>query len=209
MENTPLTVVRLQEGKNGCSKFYCHQDQENSLVVIFPGENYTYERPLLYYARKAALYKGHDVLCLSYKRKITWRDMGKYTIDLQADACLDTIRKCLNKSYKNMYFISKSIGTELAGTISRRLGYEHVRNFFLTPTSEAIKYIVNSSCIVAVGTQDGIFTKVCIDRVKQHENVQLKLFKDAKHSLEVDHDLNESLKILQQVTNLYEEFLRG
>lgn len=92
--HTSLTVIKIPTGHGTVSKHYCHQSQENSLVVIFPDENYNSDKPLLYYAKKIALIEGYDVLSISYKRKLTWRDMGLCTIDLEADSCTDIVRKC-------------------------------------------------------------------------------------------------------------------
>ncbi|AOT73004.1 hypothetical protein [Geosporobacter ferrireducens] len=203
MSGNSFVVVKVQKVGSNYSKLYYHQDKENALVVIFPGEDYSCDKPLLYYARKAAVREEKDVLCLSYKRKLTWRDTGQYPIALEADASLDVINKCMSKSYKNIYFVSKGIGTEVAGNISERLGYEKITNIFLAPTKEGIKHIVNSKSMVIVGTRDEIFTQEQIDQLKQHSNVQLVLIDEANHYLESTGSLDESIKMLNQIANLY------
>jgi hypothetical protein len=206
--HTSLTVIKIPVGQGAASKFYCHQSQENSLVVIFPDENYSTDRPLLYYARKAALIEGHDVLGISYKRKLTWRDMGLYTIDLEADSSTDIVRKCLNKDYRNIYFVSKGIGTEVAGVVSSRLGYEKIRSIYLTPTNHATKHIVNSRCVVVAGVNDGIFTQDCIDQLHEHKNIEFISIKEANRYLEVPDSINRTLEVLGQMVNLYIRFFR-
>lgn len=209
MSKNSFVVVKVHKAGSNYSKLYHHQDQENALVVIFPGEDYSCDKPLLYYARKAAIREQKDVLCLNYKRKLTWRDTGQYPIDLEADASMDLINKCMSKDYKDIYFISKGIGTEVAGKISERFGYEKITNIFLAPTKAAIKYIVNSNCMAIIGTEDEIFTQDPIEQLKQHHNVQLVLLEGANHYLESCNSLEESLKILNQIVNLYTKILKA
>ncbi|MBA1336282.1 MAG: hypothetical protein HPY66_2717 [Firmicutes bacterium] len=206
--HTCLTVVKIPTGRGKVSKFYCQQSQENSLVAIFPDENYNSDRPLLYYAKKAALIEGYDVLCISYRRKLTWRDMGLYTIDIEADSGTDIVRKCLKKTYKRIFFVSKGIGTEVAGIVSNRLGYEKIRNIFLSPTYHTIKHIANSRCIVVVGTNDSIFTQNCISKIQEHRNVEFISIKDANRHLEVPDNINKTMEVLGQVTGTYARFFK-
>ncbi|MEW9124807.1 MAG: hypothetical protein AB2421_18995 [Thermotaleaceae bacterium] len=203
MDSKPFVVVKVQKSGSSYNKLYYHQDRENALVVIFPGEDYSCDKPLLYYGRKAALKEKADVLCLSYKKRLSWRDTGQYTIDLQADASLDVISKCMEKKYTNIVFISKSIGTEVAGIVSERLGYDRIENIFLAPTIKAMKNIVNSKCTVILGTRDAMITQEQTNHLKQHNNVQLVLIEEADHYLESCANLEESLKILNQVVGIY------
>lgn len=201
-------VLKTNVGRDKKSKLYCQQNQENGLVVIFPDENYGHDRPLLYYARKAALIEGHDVLCIAYKRKLTWRDMGLYTIDLETDTSLDIIRKCLEKTYKHIHFISKGIGTEVAGAASNRLGYEKIKNLYLTPTHSAAKYIVNSKCTMIVGNNDGIFKEEYIRQIQEHKNIELFTIEKANRNLEVPRNMDKTLEVLGQVTSIYSNFFK-
>ena len=61
--------ITAYEGHDIHNEFYRQSEKSESLVVIFPGGNYSCDKPLLYYARKAAIIAGHDVLCISYGRK--------------------------------------------------------------------------------------------------------------------------------------------
>jgi hypothetical protein len=43
-----------------------HVEDVETMVIIYPGGNYSCERPLLHYLRKGALYQKYDVLSISY-----------------------------------------------------------------------------------------------------------------------------------------------
>lgn len=202
------TIQKISIGQENACKLYCRQNQENSLVVIFPDENYSSDKPLLYYARRTALLGGHDVLCINYKRRLTWRDMGLYTIDLEADLITDALKRHLSKTYKGTYFVSKGIGTEVAGVVSNRLGYEKVKSIFLSPTNQTVKHIVNSKCTIIIGNDDEIFSGESIDKIKEYNNVELISFKDANRNLEVPDDMNATMQILIQVIDLYTVYFR-
>lgn len=45
----------------------------------------------------------------------------------------EAVEICLSNGYKNIYFISKSLGTVIAGEISKYIGYDKINNLFLTP----------------------------------------------------------------------------
>jgi hypothetical protein len=206
--NTHSTVRRISIGKDKSSKLYFQQNQGSSLVVIFPDEGYSSDRPLLYYARKVALLEGHDVICISYKRRLTWRDMGLCTIDLEADSITDIVKERLSKAYKSIYFISKGIGTEVAGVVAGRLGYEKVKSIYLTPTNYAVKHIVNSKGIVILGTKDDIFTQDCIGKIEEYKNLKIISVKDADRYLENSQDIINTIEILGEMISIYTSFLK-
>lgn len=199
-------VVKAYEGHDIHNEFYKQSGKDKSLAVIFPGGDGSCDKPLLHYARKAALIAGHDVLCLSYGRKEPVKGLVD-SIEIETKECYDAIQKCLFHNYKEIYFISKSFGTGIAGMISKELGYDKINNIFLTPVNKALTHIISSKCKVIIGTKDKVLSKENIDVIKKHNNVELLLIEGAKHSLELEDNLEGCLKILSQVTDLYIKFL--
>lgn len=199
-------VVKAYEGQNIHNEFYKQSEKNSALVVIFPGGDNSRDKPLMYYARKAAVIAGHDVLCLSYGRKEPVKGLVD-SLEVETNECFEAVRKCLSDNYKKIYFISKSLGTGVAGRISKELGYEKINNIFLTPTNKALSHITNSKCKVIIGSKDKVFSEENLDIIKKHSNVELFLIEGANHSLELDNDLEGSLKILNQVTDIYIKLL--
>ena len=195
-------------GSDVYNDFYYHTDGGRSLVVIFPGSSYSCDRPLLHYARKIGLTHGHDVLCFSFGYGLPWRDKGQEIVDFQSEKCLGIVKKYQKNTYNNIYFISKSVGCEIAGRVSEVLGYNEVKNCFLTPIKEAIPYVISSKCMAVVGTKDEQISNEDILTMKECENVDLTLMEDAKHSLEIDLDVTKSLKILEKASSLMIDFIR-
>lgn len=198
---------RTADGRVINNELYVNNDEADSLVVLFPGGNYGCDKPLLYYARKAATELGKDVLCLSYSKKISKDDIESRNVEIIGNEVQSVIKKALIKKYKNIYFISKSIGTEVAGFIADKLGYENIHLMFLTPTKGTVKHISKAECTVIVGSSDGLFSKENLERIKKYTHIKLIIVEGGNHSLDVQDDVVKSVQWLQKIVKAYMEFL--
>lgn len=196
-----------KDGKIINNELYVNNNKTDSLVVLFPGGNYGCDKPLLYYAKKAAFELGKDVLCISYGKKISKDDIESRNVEIIGDEVQKTIDKALAKKYNNIYFISKSIGTEVAGYISEKYSYKHIKLLFLTPTRGTIKHITKEKCTVIVGSSDGLFPQNNIDKISEFNSVELKVIENGNHSLEVKGNLMKSIAVLKGIINIYFKFL--
>ena len=184
-----------------------HEPKSDSLVILFPGAGYSCDKPLLYYAREVTLLLGCDVLSLEYGYFKTNEGFKPEFIQLILMETQEAIQECLAKQYKKIYFISKSLGTSVAGEISKVIGYDKVENLFLTPIKYTIPHIMNSKCTVIVGDQDKLFPKESIDEIRKYELVDTHVISEATYSLETEESYRRSLEILDTVAMLYEKFI--
>jgi len=189
--------------------FLTHSPKSKSIVILFPGGDGTCDKPVLYYARKAVLLSGCDVLSLEYGYVRTDKTYKKEFFEQTVKEVKEAIEKCLENSYEKIYFISKSAGTRIAGEISKSIGYDKVSNLFITPTVYTIPHIINSKCTVIVGTKDKLFPKEYIDKISACSSVDLNIINNATHSLEIEDDYMESLEILGTVTKICADFVGG
>ncbi|AAK78013.1 hypothetical protein BJV85_000135 [Clostridium acetobutylicum] len=200
-------LVRSLKYNDVYGELYSYENS-SALTVIFPGINYGHEKPLLYYARKAAAQNNIDILCINYKNKISWEDIGKQSIEDVAIEIKGIIKNVIEKKYDNIYFLGKSVGTEIAGCTSSKLNIDNIKFLYLTPIEETLKYIVDRKCIVVSGTKDEFFKSECINKIRENKNVKLMLFEGANHSLEIKDDIIRSLRILDNVAQLYLDFFK-
>lgn len=208
MINESYVKVKSFWGHNIENLLLTHSPKTDSLVVLFPGGDYSCDRPLLHYARKAALLSGCDVLSLEYGY---FKTDNSFKVEFLEDIIKESneaVQLCLSNSYKNINFISKSIGTAVAGEISKSMGYDKVNNLFLTPISHTLPHIINSNCTVVVGTRDKFFTQENIDTISLYPSVGLHLVENAGHSLELNNDYVKSLDILREIADLCAGFVR-
>lgn len=199
-------TVKSFFGHNINNLFLTHESKSDSVVILFPGANYSCDSPLLYFAREGTLASGCDVLSLEYgyfRTSSFKREFLEHTIKEVSKS----IEICLTNSYKNIYFISKSLGTVIAGEISRDLGYDKVDNLFLTPLPNTIPHITNLKSTIVVGSKDEYFSKENIEKINTYPFVDLHIVDNATHSLEIDEDYKGSIEILRNITDLCVEFV--
>lgn len=205
--NKSTIQIKSNFGHEINNLFLSHTPKSKSIVILFPGGEGNCDKPLLHYARKATLLSGCDVLSLEYGYYRTNKDYNEEFFNQTVEEVKEAIHKCACRSYENIYFISKSLGTIIAGEISKAIGYDKVSNLFLTPTMNAISYITNSKCTVVIGTKDKVFPKEYIEKVSNLPSVNLKVINDATHSLEIEDNYIKSLEILVDVAKLCESFV--
>lgn len=178
------------------------QEQNNKLVVLFPGKNYPCELPLLYYAGSTALQHHYDLLKLEYGYQATRTHLDIHDLSHVIDESYESIEKIIN-NYKQVFFISKSLGTIVAGEVHRRLRSSIV-HVFLTPLSETIPYINDSNGVVIYGGQDPSFTKEHAAQIES--GIKIMEIPRADHGLEAGN-VEENLNNLKVVTDTYQKVL--
>lgn len=174
------------------------------MVVIFPGKNYSVDSPLLYYAGFKFETRGYEKLDISYGDSINKGNCFAEYIEYVRNEVLLKLQGINLTEYNDVVFVSKSMGTVVAGWIEEKLGIE-VRQIYLTPIKETLPYIKNGKNIIAVisGTQDKLMDS---DLLKEHclkENIYLKLIDRVGHRLEVWGDMNENIDILKEIVSIY------
>lgn len=203
--NNEIVKSLKYEDVNG--EFYFNENSK-SLVVTFPGINYDHNKPLLYYARKVALQNCNDVLCINYKNVISWGDIGTKKIEGVSIEIADIIKRSIRRKYDYIYFVGKSVGTEIAGCTSSKLKSHNIKFLYLTPIDETLKYIIDRECTVISGTSDEFLKRECVEEIKKNSNVNLMLFEKANHSLEIKDNIVRSLKILERIVEEYIDFFK-
>ncbi len=208
MINRSELSIESKFGKRLHNMYLTHNEEVDSIAVLFPGGDNSTDVPLLHYARKASLISGCDVLSLEYGCKL-----GEITLDNHEmlnkiiDECYDAIYMCLRKGYKNIYFISKSIGHEVSLKLDNRLLEYSIKHICYTPLSTHTQEITKRNCIVFIGTKDKLFRKEDTLKLMEYSNVEVVQIENAVHSLEFNDDYKESIRILERVTEKCAEYI--
>ncbi len=203
-----LVTIESRWGKPATHVMHSHP-HASRLVVIFPGSNYPVDAPLLRFARIAALEQGFDALSLEYGFQTNRSDIQSEdisTISEEANRAIDAV----SQSYETLIFISKSLGTVVAGRVQqqRPVGAEIHHHIFLTPLPATVESMRNTPhAMVIVGTRDPLFDAEQIARVSQLSHVELRTIQGANHALEVD-GYRASLNALGDATDWCAQFLQ-
>ncbi len=179
---------------------------DKKLLVLWPGRNYSCDKPLLYYAGKVFEKRGYEVIRLTYNQKLKGdKDDIAGLIDESRQYVAEELQKIDFSLYKDIVFISKSMGTALAGYFEKKLGI-FARHIFLTPVKEAFPYMRMGKCIVVSGKEDKILESRKLKIYCVEQDIPLKQFDEVGHSLEHPDDINKTFAILMVLIRLYKEF---
>ena len=173
------------------------------LAVLFPGIGYTTDRPLLYYAGKLAEQNGFEVIKISYGN-LPEADMSKMFEYARMAANVE-INRIAFEEYDRVLFISKSIGTAVAGAMQQNIPME-IGNIFLTPIKQSLSYL-HRWRLVFSGNEDSWISMPELARFHKQEQFDLHIVKGANHSLETG-DAIYDLQAMRGIMKLCEAYLR-
>ena len=170
------------------------------LAVFFPGIGYHCDKPLLYYSEKLA--KQYETI------EITYGGLGKNLDEAFSDALSQT-EACLSevdwKQYGDVLFVSKSIGTAVAGAYARKHAVI-CRNIYYTPLERTFAFAPQPG-IAFHGTGDP-WAKTEMIRGKCRESgLPLFITEGANHSLEIPEDTRRNLEILADVMERTQRYI--
>lgn len=171
------------------------------LAVYFPGIGYHVDKPLLYYAKQVANGAGYlDTIQVSYKFaggniRGDKEKMRETFLDLyrQAEACLAKVEW---EKYREILFISKSIGTVISATYAKKHQIS-CRQILYTPLEETYEFQPKEA-IAFLGDQDPWSRVEEVFRISKEQEVPIYRYEGANHSLEVEDSL-KNLEILKDV----------
>ncbi|MDP5272895.1 hypothetical protein [Chengkuizengella axinellae] len=203
MKITKTIITNPSEWGTSTSNVLLESKNNRSLLVLFPGKGYHCDKPLLYFAQRVGVEQNCDVLSLEYGFQAARTDFNieerEFLIRETSSVIEQTIAK---KQYERVYFISKSIGTVIAGAIGKQM--KDVSQFYLTPSIHSMTFIKDKD-IVVVGSIDPMFTQKEIDEL-QKVNSNTRIINQVANNLEAK-DIKTSLDILFNITEMYREFL--
>ncbi|MCL2376457.1 MAG: alpha/beta hydrolase [Defluviitaleaceae bacterium] len=177
-----------------------------NLVILFPGGNYTTEKPLLHFAEfKYRALKGYDCVKINYGDCLKKNLSPDEIIENIKSFILPQIEAIDFSSYDDIVFVSKSLGTIIAGWLTDKLNISNIRHIYLTPVEQTLPYITNNNNIsmVVSGTKDKQMQADVLKNHCQRNKVSLKLIEGANHHLEIPEDINASIEILKIIAELY------
>ncbi|TVX96327.1 alpha/beta hydrolase [Cohnella terricola] len=179
-------------------------ERNHRLVVLFPGRNYPCEMPALYYAGNTAIQYQYDLLILEYGYQAARSHLDLQDLPRVIDECSESIQRIVDR-YDEVVFISKSLGTVVAGEVHCKL-QRPIRHLFLTPLIETIPFINRSCGIVIYGSNDPFFKPEDAGRIDLSGDIRRIEIPNADHAFETG-DVQENIAILQRLAKTYGEFL--
>lgn len=191
--------------KTDMKQKYIQLYEENSkLVVLFPGKNFPCDKPILHFAGTSALQSGFDLMILEYGYQAARTDLDVNELQRVIEDSHESVQRIISK-YKQVVFISKSIGTIVAGEVHGKLEIP-IKHLFLTPIKDTIHYINKFNGLVVYGTKDEMFNKEHANQINIDNVREVIEIPNANHALETNK-VEESIEILSKLVRIYMEFL--
>ncbi|MEC0201797.1 alpha/beta hydrolase [Paenibacillus lautus] len=186
-------------------KYYKLYEGNSKLVVLFPGKNYPCDKPSLHFAGTSALQSGFDLMVLEYGYQAARTNLDVNDLQRVIDESRESVQRIIGK-YNQVVFISKSLGTIVAGEVHGKLEIP-IKHLFLTPIKDTIHYINKFNGLVVYGTKDEVFNRELADQINLDKVREVIEFPNANHSLETNN-VEESMKILSKLVRIYLDFLK-
>lgn len=182
--------------------------KSTTLVVLLPGIGYTVDRPLMDYSKKLALESGYDVIPIEYGFQIARKTLKpQEEFKYIKKESMDILKSVLNKNYKKIIFISKSIGTIVHTLLCNEVNNYEVKNIYLTPVNETMKVGIKENSLVITGTSDPLINKEKIEEIRKIAGVNIIEVKNGDHSLNIKGDILNSVEVLYKVIGAEKEYL--
>ena len=181
------------------------------IAVIFPGIGYTCDKPLLYYSAKIAANLGYEIRPVPYGNFPAQvkgnREKMVRSFETALQQAEDMLQDVDWTMYREILFLSKSIGTIVAAAYGERHELK-VRNVSFTPLEDTFRF-VHGEGIMFHGTADpwvensDVIRKAC-KKIGQ----TLYLTEQGNHSLEtgdVEADISNLRVIMRQVSEFLQQ----
>lgn len=178
------------------------------LAVIFPGIGYHEDKPLLYYSKKIAKEYGFEIISVNYggfESSIKGNSEKMMQAFESALSQSDIILKDVDFSrYEKIVFISKSIGTAVAGAYANKHEL-NTYNIYYTPVEQSFKVMSNEGIIFHGSDDPWIKHEVFLNCVSKNDYVYYIIDK-ANHSLETK-DSMQDLSNMNYIMGISKEYI--
>lgn len=176
-------------------------------IVRFPGIRYSCDTPLLYFAGTAFQDHGYQVYSIHYGDALQSNDDLDNAVALSGGMVLEQLHALPLEGCEDIVFVSKSIGTVLAGWCASQLSVP-VRHIYLTPLPDTLPYI-NPKVDFTIGAgADPFLDPEILIAQQQKRHFPLLMIPDVGHRLEQKGNTLKSVEILNQIVERYNEFAR-
>lgn len=197
---------------------FFHQNGETDhLAMLFPGIGYTCQMPLLYYQTGLFLWSlGADVLWVEYAyNRADFQSMpdSEQKNWFNADVTASCKAGLEQRAYSKVTLSGKSLGTLALGhLLTLEPALSHAQAIWLTPLlkDEELRGEIRKArqrSLLLIGTKDAHYDAASLEELKTLPHVRTVVLGGADHSLEVEGNLPNSIRLMNQVIQEIQRFV--
>jgi len=179
----------------------------SKLCIVFPGRRYSCDRSLLYYPARMIEERDYDMVYLHYdlpKENEDPRPLEQCFSDCLVKAKEQTKDIDFSK-YDRILFLSKSIGTAVAGEIEKFYGLTNVHQVMMTPITMTLPYIEKKDLIISSDSDHYLPDAQIV--LSNFDNSYL--FPKCPHSFEFKGNYALTMKMLTAALGVVEKYLEA
>jgi len=198
--------LQTADGRPLIHKFYRHSEAVAGLLVVFPGNHYGVDGPLLYYPCELLRDHGWDTLAVSYGFQTAGKGPFEDGLDVLLAECKSAAQAAINvRDYPRLGLVGKSLGAAVVAQICANYPeFSEARAGYLTPALgtpffDPLFLETSQPAFVAVGTADRFYSSEALEKLQGKKPFELALVESADHSMNVPGDLAASTESVRKV----------
>ena len=214
-----ITTLRIAGYRDALvpNTFFHQNGEAEHLGILFPGIGYTCQMPLLYYQTKLFLSLGLDVLWVeyAYNRRPDFQSLPNSERKnwVYADVRGSCKAGLEQRAYSNVTLSGKSLGTLVLGhLLISETALSHAQAIWLTPLlkDEKLRTEIRKArqrSLLVIGTKDAHYDAASLEELKNLPHMTSVVLEGADHSLEVEGNVSNSIKLMDQVIQEIKRFV--
>ena len=208
--------LKTVDGRPLIHKFYQQSEMAKGLLIVFPGNHYGVDGPLLYYPSELLRDLGWDTLAVSYGFQTAGKGPFEEGLDVLLDECRSAAKAAMKiRDYPRVGLVGKSLGAAVVAQLcandesfaAARAGY--FTPALGTPFFDPLFIDTSQPAFVAVGTADRFYSSEVLEELQTKKPFTLALIEDADHSMNVSGDLAASTQSVRKVVEELLAFLQN
>jgi len=205
------------QGRSLNNRFLKQSDDTKEVALVFPGLAYNSNMPLLHYTIETILASGINVLTVDYDYSNNTEFM-KQSQQTKSDWLIEDVKAALSVVTKKenqevVCLVGKSLGTLALGyLLETHENLRDVKTIWLTPlikNPELLEQMLTymKDAVLVIGTKDPHYDRDIVDRLNASTQLSGIIIDGANHSLEIEGDVTQSLRVLMQIVAILQQFL--
>jgi hypothetical protein len=195
-------------------KFFRQAAEPAGLLLLFPGNLYGVDGPLLFYPSVILGGQGWDTLAVGYEFQVTGGGIGGQGLqDILDDCRLAVLTALQGRRYSRVGLVGKSLGAGVVAHLCANVpDLVEARAAYLTPMigtplfDPAFVRTVQPAYL-ALGTADAFYEAQALETLQAGHPFALTVIEGGDHSLVVAGDWEASIEALRRVTREVVTFL--
>ena len=186
--------------------------KSDKLCFMFSGTGYTYDKPILYYSTALMLELGYDVIQINYTFEQQQFEQDSQAISKMVYHVANPIveNSLQSKPYREVVYLGKSLGTmPIIDFYMQQTPFTPARYILFTPLlslQHTMANLLDKHAFLAIGTADPYYSQ---EKLAQLTTLQLAIFEDLDHSLEIPLNVDLSIQHCQSLMTQLKIFLQN